>query len=99
MRKAGAVGDGVFTDVQPDAGIPFPAMPVTPVALDLAEPHRQLVDRCLDLLQAQDVGLFLVDELPQLRFARAYAVHIPRCDLHGNASTGAVLPSRWIAGI
>ena len=49
----------VLAHEQPDAGISLRAVPVAPVVLELAQKHRDLIGRRLDLLQAQDVGLFL----------------------------------------
>src|SRR5262245_55893242 len=57
-------------------------MPIAPVALDIAEPHRQLVDRRLNLLQTEDVGFFLRDALLQPRSASANTLHVPGRDLH-----------------
>ena len=72
----------VLAHVEPDARIPFAAVPVAPVPLDLAQPHRKLVQRGFQLLEAQHVGLLALDELLELRIARANAVHVPRGDLH-----------------
>ena len=74
--------ESVLAHVQPDARISFAAVPVAPVALELAQPHRQLVDRGFDLLQAQHVRLLVLDELLKLRVAGTDAVHVPRGDLH-----------------
>src|SRR4029077_4368962 len=64
--------------VQPDARIPLGAVPVTPVAFDLAEPHWKLVLSGLDLLQAHDVGLLPLDPFLQLRLTSSETVDVPR---------------------
>ena len=75
-------GKCVLAHVQPDARISFAAVPVAPVALELAQPHRQLIQRGFQLLQAEHVRPLALDELLQLRVARTDAVHVPRGDLH-----------------
>jgi hypothetical protein len=59
-------------------------MPVRPVALGVGQPQRQLVDRRLDLLQAQDVGALALEKGLQLGVARADAIDVPGGDLHRN---------------
>jgi hypothetical protein len=71
MLKIRSLRRGFLSHVQSDARVSLAAMPITPVALDLAQPHGELVDRRLDLLQAQDIGLLAGDELLELRFPRA----------------------------
>src|SRR6476646_11305097 len=77
-----ALRDRGLSHVQRDAGVALRAMPVAPVALDLAQPHGQLVHGRLDLLEAEDVGLLPVDEFLELRLASANAVDVPGCDFH-----------------
>ena len=67
MLERRAVGKARLAHVQADARVALAAVPVAPVALDLAEPHGQLVERRLDLLQAQHVGLLAVDPVLHLR--------------------------------
>jgi hypothetical protein len=71
-----------LANVKRNARVPLPAVPVAPVALELAEPHRQLIERRLDLLQAQHVGLFAFDEFLDLRLPRPDAVDVPRRQFH-----------------
>ena len=47
-----------FETQQRDARVALLAVPVAPVVLDVAQFERQLVERRLDLLQADDVGVF-----------------------------------------
>ena len=75
----------LFTDVQRDARVALAAVPVTPVALDVAQPDGELVHGGLDFLQAEHVRLFALDEGLQLRLARADAVDVPGRDLHQRA--------------
>ena len=56
MREGRGVRPALLADVEAHAGVAFSAVPVAPVAVDVAEPHRQLIDRRLDLLQAHHVG-------------------------------------------
>src|SRR6516225_6095564 len=57
-------------------------MPVAPVPLQLAEPHGDLIQRRLDFLQADNVGLFAFDPFLQLRLTSPDTVDVPRRDLH-----------------
>ena len=82
LKDPATIGKCVLAHVQPDAGVALAAVPVAPVALELAQPDRKLIERGLQLLQAQHVGLLALDELLQLRVARADAVHVPRGDFH-----------------
>src|SRR5450756_1251622 len=62
---------------QPDARVTFPAVPVAPVAVHLAEGGRDLIGRSLDLLQAENIRLLPRGPLFQLGLPRANAVHVP----------------------
>src|SRR4029077_10397441 len=64
------------------ARVPLGTVPVAPVPLQLAQPHGDLIQRRLDLLQAHDVGLFALDPFLQLRLTSSDTVDIPRRDLH-----------------
>src|SRR6476660_5277312 len=86
MVKGRTLGNRRLPRVQRDTRISLCPVPVAPVALDLTEPHGQLIHGRLDLLEAQDVGLLPVDELLELRLARANSVDVPGCDLHPSAS-------------
>src|SRR5574338_1053820 len=68
--------------VEPDARIPFLAVPITPVALEVTEQRRKLGGGSLDFLQAQDVGPLAFDPVLHLGRAGADAVHVPGGDLH-----------------
>ena len=86
-RTAGCVNAGArasdrLLHVQRDAGVALAAVPVAPVALEVAERRRDLVGRGLDLLQADDVRALARDPLLDLRLARADAVDVPGGDLH-----------------
>src|SRR5262245_23953008 len=94
MIEDGALGERRPANVQTHAGVAFGSVPVTPVALDLAEPQRQLIHRGLDLLQAEDVRLLAIDERLQLRLSSADAVDIPGCNLHTAASPDATFYHR-----
>src|SRR5436190_4364899 len=79
-------------------------MPVAPVAFELAEPDRELIDVRLDFLQTNHVGGLSLDEVLQLGLPRPNAVDVPGGDLHhGRAVTKktaavvlvVVLGARW----
>jgi hypothetical protein len=82
MVERGALRIRVLADVEPDARIAFAAVPVAPVPFDLAEPDRQLIDRRLELLQAEHVGLLPVEEILKIRLAGPDAIDVPGCDFH-----------------
>jgi len=82
VMKRGPLGMKCLAHVKPDAGVALAAVPVAPVALELAQPDRQLIERGLDLLQAQNGGLFAFDEFLDVRLAGADAVHVPRRQFH-----------------
>jgi hypothetical protein len=75
--EVGTLGKGGFSHVQRDSRVALPTVPVAPVAFEVAQPERELVDRCFDLLQAQNVGLLLVDQFMDLRLSGADPVHVP----------------------
>ena len=60
-------------------------MPVAPVAFEVAEPHGQLVQRRLDLLQAQDIRLGGGQPGLELGLAGAQPVDVPGGDLQSPA--------------
>ena len=106
MRERRALGQTACAHVQRHARVALRAVPVAPVALELAEPDRQLVGRRLDLLQADDVGLLALEPLLQLRLPRADAVDVPGGDLHRTAKIlcnvevdvrglRTAVPARW----
>src|SRR3954447_11238020 len=64
------------------------AVPVDVIVGDAAL-ERHLVDVRLQLLQAEDVGPFLLQELAHLPGAGADAVHVPGGDLHKQFGDGA----------
>src|SRR5262245_61477947 len=64
------------------------AVPVTPVALHLAERGGNLIGRRLDLLETEDVGTFPLDEFLELRLPRADTVDVPGRNLHGGEGSG-----------
>jgi len=82
VMKRRPLGMKCLAHVEGDAGVALAAMPVAPVALELAQPDRQLIERGLDLLQAQNVGLFAFNKFLDVRLARANAVHVPRRQFH-----------------
>ncbi len=82
MVEVRALGERLLSHVERDAGVALPAMPVAPVAFDVAQPDGQLVDRGFDLLEAEHVRLLAVDELLDLRLPGADAVHVPGGDLY-----------------
>ena len=57
-------------------------MLVVLVLFELAEPHRKLIDRHLDFLQAENIELFFVEKFLNLRIARADPVDVPSRNLH-----------------
>ena len=92
-EKAGRSGNVGLAQVQADAGVALPAVPVAPVAVHLADGLGNLLRRGLDFLQAEDVGLLARDPLGDLRVPRANAVHVPGGNLqHGS---GRIDRSDW----
>jgi hypothetical protein len=83
-----SIGRGRLADVQPDPGVRLSSVPVAPVALDVAQPDRELVERRFDLLQAEHVRLLMLDERQQLGLTRADAVDVPGDDVHAELSFG-----------
>ena len=69
-------------DEQRDTGVALPAVPVCPVAFDVAQLERQLIERRLDFLKADDVRLFAGQPFEELRLSGADPVHVPRSNLH-----------------
>ena len=67
---------------QRDAGVAAAAVPVRVIARDRCERLGHLVERRLDLLQADDVGNLAVDPVRDLRGSRTDAVDVPGRDLH-----------------
>jgi hypothetical protein len=63
--------------VEGDAGVSLAAVPITPVALHLAEGRRHLVGRGFDFLQADYIRALLRDPLVNLRVTRPDAVDVP----------------------
>ena len=88
VREPGLIGKRVAPDVQPDARVRAVAVPVTPVALHLAERGRNLRGRGLDLLEADDVGVVAVQPLQELRLARANPIDVPGGDLERQSLRG-----------
>ena len=82
MRECGPLGPALLADVQADARVALRSVPVAPVALEVAEAHGQLIERGLDLLQADHVRLVALDPLEQLAVPGADAVDVPGGDLH-----------------
>ena len=82
MMKAGRSGQRSRRTCKRDARVALAAVPVAPVALELEEQQRHLVEAGLDLLQADDVGPVALDPVEQLRLPRADAVDVPGRDLH-----------------
>jgi len=82
VMKRGPLGMKCLAHVKPDAGVALAAVPVAPVALELAQPDWQLVNRRLDLLQAEHVRLLAFEVFLHLRLTRADAVDIPGRNLH-----------------
>src|SRR5262249_39492445 len=68
-----------------DAGVALAAVPVTPVALHLAESRWNLIGGGLDFLQADDVRTLLRDPLLHLRQPRPDAVDVPGGELQNLA--------------
>ena len=85
MQEARRLHAVVLPHQQPDARVALAAVPVRPVALGVGEPQRQLIERRLDLLQAQHVGALALEQVLQLRLAGADAVHVPGGNLHRGA--------------
>src|ERR687897_252088 len=79
------VRPALLADMQADSRVPLRAVPVAPVALEIAEPHGQLIERRLDLLQANHVRTLAIDPLQQLPVPRADAVDVPGGDPHSSA--------------
>src|SRR5688572_32218561 len=81
MMKRRPVRKGEPAHVQTDSGIPFPAVPVAPVTVQLTEPDGKLIERGFDLLQTQHVGLFSIEKIVELRLTGADTVDVPGRDL------------------
>src|SRR5262249_54838934 len=84
--KRRTLGAGILPYMKADARIAFAAVPVTPVAFDIAQPHRQLVHRRLNLLQTQHVRPLPLDEVQPSGLSRPNAVDVPGPNLPGSRS-------------
>jgi hypothetical protein len=89
----GRVGDRgarrgeIAPHVERDAGVALHAVPYAEIAGHFADLLGQVIGRDLDLLEAEDVGAFALDEGGDLVAARADAVDVPGDDLHGLPSS------------
>ena len=92
MDVGGRTRERVLPEVEGDARVPLVAVPVAPVALEVAHERGHRFRRGLDLLQAQDVGLLASHPLEHGLGAGADAVDVPRRDLHASISGGNSLP-------
>ena len=72
----------LLRDQQRHARVALLPVPHRPVAVHVAQFERQLVDRRLDLLQADDVRGVRRQPRQQVRLPCAHAVHVPGRDLH-----------------
>src|SRR5205823_4978724 len=82
VRERRLLAERVAAQVQRHAGVAAVAVPVAPVAVEVADRGRDLLDLRLDLLQTDDVGLRRRDPLLELLATRADAVHVPGADFH-----------------
>src|ERR1051325_8357725 len=80
MIKNRLSGESVAPNMRPYAGVGALAVPVTAIALQLAQSGRHLGDRRFKLLQANHIGSLALDPLENLRLSGADAVHIPGGD-------------------
>jgi hypothetical protein len=81
MRKGWPFRRKLFAYEQTNPGIPLRSVPVAPVVFELAQKHRDLVGRRLDLLQAQDVWPFFAHPVLHLIEAGADTVDVPGANL------------------
>jgi hypothetical protein len=86
MEEGGRAREGLLPQVKADPRVPLVAVPVAPVAREVADQGGHGLRRGLDLLQAQDVRLLAADPLEHGRCARTNAVDVPGRDLHGLSS-------------
>src|SRR5262245_8898774 len=82
MLEGWWIGKRCGADVKRDARITLAAVPITRIALELANPDRQLIERRFDFLEAQDVRLLALDELLQFGLPCADPIDVPRGDFH-----------------
>ena len=87
LAKAWEAFGAVPPHVQADAGIAARSVPVTPVPLQLADRRRNLGQRGLDLLKADDVRPLLLHELHELLLSGTNPVHVPGSDFHPRDSS------------
>src|SRR5262249_8123102 len=82
VAESGRFRTSTAVHEQRDAGIPFGAVPVAPVAFRGKKQRGYLVGRRFDFLQADDVGLLGSQQLLKLTLPGAHAVDVPGNDLH-----------------
>src|SRR3954452_9261511 len=82
MRELRLLGERLAAHVERDAGVGGGAVPVAPVAAEVADRFRNLGDGGFDLLQTDHVRLRGRYPLLKLRFSGADPVHIPCRDFH-----------------
>ena len=82
MRHGRRRGGDRLRHEQADARVALLPVPERPVALDVPQLERELVDRGLDLLQADEVGPLARQPGEQLALAGPHAVDVPGGDLH-----------------
>ena len=97
MLERGRVGKRRGPDVQRDARVPLPAVPVARISFEVADPDRKLVERRLDLLQAEDIRLFALQKLLKLGLPRADPVYVPGGDFHPVGGWWLVVSGRRVA--
>jgi hypothetical protein len=82
MAEGGLLGEAGLGEVEADPRVAAGAVPVAPIAAEVAERLGNLLGLRLDLLKADDVGPLARHPLDRLRLAGANTVHVPGSDLH-----------------
>src|SRR4029077_19149039 len=80
VLEARSLGEDLAPQVEADARVAAGAVPVAPVAVELAELLGELGGRGFDLLQADDVRPVALQPFEELRGAGADAVDVPGSD-------------------
>jgi hypothetical protein len=85
MGERRTEGREIVADQQCDARIAFAAVPIAPVALDLAERPDDLFSSGFDFLETDDSRTLACDPVLDLRATRPDAVDVPGRDLQKRA--------------
>ena len=97
MDKRGPCESYRVADVECDARIALPAVPVTPIALEIADGEGDLIGGGFDFLQADDVRALTLNPFLDLRVSRPDAVDVPGRDLQEKFGCAAARSAAGIA--